>query len=431
MKRLEDVEVVDGQEVMLFCVVSGQPMPAITWYHNDKNIASNDEYVFTYDRQTGHVYLVILDCLVDDEGDFRCVATNAAGQAVTQCRLRILSAEQPAAAKPLVQPLVISASSVQRGAANVVSPARDAAISSKPLGPAVKPLVISATSVQRDAANKSNVLSPTASKGWQPKPPSVAVSSDISSAVNGDADSLTLVPRDILFHTKKIPGQSRKVASYRTVLRRASDNDLLGYRGRTELHRQNVAWKVSDWGGGAYSKQTVEQFQQTQTHSSLQPTSRAAAATISFQTSGTASYSAASSKIPSFAQPSKVSHVKAPTESSTAALTTSSRLFEPPRFIVPLVNQTVRDGGSATLRVRFHGNPTPKLRWFFNQNVIEDEEDFVIRSDLVRGESLLWIKEVFPEDDGEFVCRAENDYGTAVTHCRLTVQCQYSVFCMF
>lgn len=474
VKRLEDVEVVDGQEVMLFCVVRGHPMPNITWYHNDKNIASNDEYVFTYDRQTGHVYLVILDCLADDEGEFRCVATNAAGQVVTQCLLRILSAEQAAASiKPLVQPLVISTSSVQRGAsatgvlsstgdaasskprspavqplvikassaANVLSPTRDAA-TFRPVSPVVQPpLVINATSVQRDATSRTNVLSPTASKGWQPKPPpSVVISSDDSlpAAVNGHphADSLTLMPRDILYHTKKIPGQSRKVASYRTVLRRASDNDLLGYRGKSgELHRRNVAWKVSDW-SGAYDKQTVERVQLTQAklaHSSLQPTSSAAAATTSFQTFSTESYSAANSKIPSFAQPpSKVSHVKAPAESSTTSFTAaSSRLFEPPRFIVPLVNQKVRDGEAATLRVRFHGNPTPKLRWFFNQKIIEDEEDFVIRSDLVRGESLLWIKEVFPEDDGEFVCKAENDYGSAVTHCRLTVQCMYSIHVCF
>lgn len=392
VKCLEDVEVVDGQEVMLFCIVRGQPMPTITWFHNGKNIAKNEEYVFTYDRQTGHVYLVILDCLVDDEGEFQCVATNAAGQAVTQCKLRILPSE----------------------------------VSSKPHSAAMQPVLVNVSSVQRDTVDKTTVVSPT--RSWAPKPTSVL--SEAGAVVNGhvtSADSLTLMPPDILVHTKKIPGQSRKVASYRTVLRRASDNDLLGYQGRSseELHRQNLSWKVSDW--SVYSKETVEQVHGvTMSRSSFQPAMPAAPTT--FQTAGTEPYApivSAASKL----QPSKVSHVKAPTELSTSF--TSSRLFEPPRFILPLSNQTVRDGDAATLRVRFHGNPTPKLHWFFNQKAVENEEDFVIRTDSARGESVLWIKEVFPEDNGEFICKVENDYGTAVTLCRLTVQCKQCGFISF
>lgn len=401
VKSLENVEVIDGQEVMLFCVITGQPMPTITWYHNNKNIAKNEEYVFTYDRQTGHIYLVILDCLADDEGEFRCVATNAAGQAVTQCNLRILPQD-----------------------------------GSKTLSPAVQPLVINVSSVQRDSVTKTGTISPTVPKIQEPKPMSMVVTSDNAADVNGhmtSVDSLTLVPPEILVHTKKIPGQSRKVASYRTVLRRASDNDLLGYRVKSarELHRQNNSWKVSNW--IPYTTDTVTSqthakilsaSKLTPTHRSLQPT--IPAAPTGFDTTGTEYYTpvvSATSKSLTFTQASKVSHVKAPAETPSTSFI-SSRLFEPPRFILPLTNQTVRDGEAIMLRVRFHGNPMPKLHWFFNQKAIEDEEDFVIRSDVVKGESVLWIKEIFPEDDGEFVCKVKNDYGSAVTHCRLTVQCK-------
>jgi len=404
VKCLEDIEARDGQEVMLFCAVTGHPMPTITWYHNNKNIVKNEEYVFTYDRQTGHIYLVILDCLSDDEGEFRCVASNAAGTAATQCRLRILAAG-----------------------------------SSSPVG---RPLSVNASSLKHDG---TDIFSRTSR---EPKPAvSRSVPDDASAAANGHAasasESLTLMPPDILFHTKMIPGQSKKVASYRTVLRRASDNDLLGYQAKSagDLHRQNALWKVADW--SVYSKGTVQPAEsslnvvsptqarvRSETKLSLQfqtgvPSSRTAINTESFLPVGDTStcYGAKSSS--SHSRPSKVPYVKAAVK-TTAPSEFSSRLFEPPRFLLPLSNQSVRDGDATTLRVCFHGNPTPKLHWFFNEKAVDSEEDFVIRTDSVKGESMLWIKEVFPEDDGEFVCKAENDYGTAVTHCRLTVHCKRS-----
>lgn len=443
VKCLEDVEVVDGQEVMLFCVVTGKPMPTVTWYHNNQNIAKNEEYVFTCDRQTGHVYLVILDCLADDEGEFRCVATNAAGQAVTKCKLRILPGDiskplSPAEQllSPARQPLSPPGQPLNRGGQPLgpVGP---------PLCPVGPPLLIKVTSAERDTVSKMSAVRPTASQSRQTQLTSTMVTSTVSdtAAINGhlpSAESLTLTPPDILFHTKKIPGQSRKVASYRTVLRRASDNDLLGYRPKStdQPPRQNLSsWKVSDW--SVYAKgtvQPVERVPETQlkmpaesklprTYGSLQPTILSAPTALQpTSTESDAHIVSSSSKSLLFSQPAKVPHAKAPAE--TSAPFTSSRLFEPPRFTLSLPNQTIRDGDAAALRVRFHGNPMPKLRWFFNRKAVMDEEDFVIHTDYVKGESVLWIKEVFPEDDGDFTCKAENDYGSAVTHCRLTVQCK-------
>jgi len=375
-KHLEDIEVADGQEVMLFCIVSGQPMPTVTWYHNGRNIATNEEYVFTYDRQTGHVYLVILDCLADDDGEFQCVAANALGQAVTKCQLRVLPAK-----------------------------------SASPFG---KPLSINVTSVKQD------IVSPTVSETQLPKPRSTSAVMLDNAAVNGrlaSTESLTLVPPDILFHTKKIPGQSKKVASYRTVLRRASDNDLLGYRAKFAADqplRQNVSWKVSDW--SSYAKQTVrkpEEVPLTQSKmlpeskpflsgssGSLQPAPVTGLPSIQTEfhshspggITGLAGVRVdpgsvrtnATIKSSSYSQPSTVSsypkapvaeitagsksllsktvsYVKAGGAAESASFPASSRLFEPPRFIVPLTNQTARDGDAAMLRVRYHGNPAPQV----------------------------------------------------------------------
>jgi hypothetical protein len=80
------------------CVVTGVPTPEVSWYHNHKNIDQSEDFVITYDRTTGRVELVIVDCLPDDQGRFRCIAKNPAGQAVSECTLTVRPA---ASAKPI------------------------------------------------------------------------------------------------------------------------------------------------------------------------------------------------------------------------------------------------------------------------------------------------------------------------------------------
>jgi Immunoglobulin I-set domain len=95
---------------------------------------------------------------------------------------------------------------------------------------------------------------------------------------------------------------------------------------------------------------------------------------------------------------------------------------EPPRFTLPLRNQTVNDGDRAVLRVFFRGTPMPTVTWYFNSQPVRPGQDFQIDVDNVRGESTLVIVEVFPEDEGEYMCKAENPLGTAITHCHLFVR---------
>ena len=95
---------------------------------------------------------------------------------------------------------------------------------------------------------------------------------------------------------------------------------------------------------------------------------------------------------------------------------------ESPRFTMPLKNQTVTDGDRAVLRVFFSGIPAPTVTWYFNSQPVRPGQDFQINVDVRRGESTLVIVEVFPEDEGEYMCKAENLLGTAITHCHLFVR---------
>jgi len=100
---------------------------------------------------------------------------------------------------------------------------------------------------------------------------------------------------------------------------------------------------------------------------------------------------------------------------------------EPPRFTMPLRNQTVTDGDRAVLRVFFSGVPAPTVTWYFNSQPVRPGQDFQINVDVRRGESTLVIVEVFPEDEGEYMCKAENPLGTAITHCHLFVRSELTI----
>ena len=71
-RNLENVVATDGREVTMSCVVSGTPTPEVSWFHNHKNIDSSEDFVINYDRTTGRVELVIVDCLPDDQVTQQC-----------------------------------------------------------------------------------------------------------------------------------------------------------------------------------------------------------------------------------------------------------------------------------------------------------------------------------------------------------------------
>ena len=99
-------------------------------------------------------------------------------------------------------------------------------------------------------------------------------------------------------------------------------------------------------------------------------------------------------------------------------------VLEPPRFTLPLRDLTINDGDQAVFRVCYQGYPTPKITWYFNSQPIKPSRDFQIFVDTQKKESTLVIIEVFPEDEGEYMVKAENKYGAAVTYCHMFVRCK-------
>ncbi|KAL4608278.1 nexilin isoform X1 [Arapaima gigas] len=91
-----------------------------------------------------------------------------------------------------------------------------------------------------------------------------------------------------------------------------------------------------------------------------------------------------------------------------------------PWFKKSLKNQSVVDGEPVRFTVKLRGEPKPEVTWWFESEMLQDCEDYQY---IERGETYcLYLPETFPEDEGEYMCKAVNSRGTAASTCLLTVE---------
>ncbi|KAG7275682.1 hypothetical protein CRUP_028843 [Coryphaenoides rupestris] len=69
-----------GQTVTLPCVVQGEPSPEISWFHNGRPVRAEDGGALRIQRAT-----------LADQGTYRCVAKNDAGEDTLEINLEVLS----------------------------------------------------------------------------------------------------------------------------------------------------------------------------------------------------------------------------------------------------------------------------------------------------------------------------------------------------
>nr|CRZ24661.1 BMA-UNC-89, isoform b [Brugia malayi] len=86
---LQDITVYTGSTIDLECKVVGDPMPAIKWSKDGMILRDDSRYQWEIDSTAGTYRLKINDANVNDEGAYRCVATNIAGSATTKSFVRI------------------------------------------------------------------------------------------------------------------------------------------------------------------------------------------------------------------------------------------------------------------------------------------------------------------------------------------------------
>ncbi|KPU74929.1 uncharacterized protein Dana_GF19006, isoform G [Drosophila ananassae] len=84
---LHDLNIHDGEQLVLSCHVKGDPEPQITWSKNGKSISSSDIIDLKY--RNGVATLTINEVFPEDEGIFTCTATNSISAVETKCKLTI------------------------------------------------------------------------------------------------------------------------------------------------------------------------------------------------------------------------------------------------------------------------------------------------------------------------------------------------------
>lgn len=94
--------------------------------------------------------------------------------------------------------------------------------------------------------------------------------------------------------------------------------------------------------------------------------------------------------------------------------------FISPRFIEKAESVRLMDGDKLVLQAIVQGSPRPKVEWHHDGSIVHESKDIFTQQDN-SGLCTLTIKEVFPEDGGEYVCAATNQIGEALSRCIVTV----------
>lgn len=85
---IQPVEVMDGEALLLTCQVTGKPTPKVEWYHNGEKINETKETTISQDAQ-GTCQLQITEVFPENQGQYKCVATNKIGKSVTKTTVNI------------------------------------------------------------------------------------------------------------------------------------------------------------------------------------------------------------------------------------------------------------------------------------------------------------------------------------------------------
>lgn len=91
MEPLKDQTIKEGQAVAFKCKISAKPSPTIKWQKGDKVIKPSKYFQMV--KEGDYCILKISEAFPEDEGLYKCVATNPAGTVTTQANLKVVLPE--------------------------------------------------------------------------------------------------------------------------------------------------------------------------------------------------------------------------------------------------------------------------------------------------------------------------------------------------
>ncbi|UYV65935.1 unc-22 [Cordylochernes scorpioides] len=90
-----------------------------------------------------------------------------------------------------------------------------------------------------------------------------------------------------------------------------------------------------------------------------------------------------------------------------------------PQFTQKLADLKVKDGEALLLKCQVQGDPEPQVEWYKNGELLRSSD--IVDLKYKNGVASLSIGEVYPEDEGEYLCKATSSLGSVSTRCKLAI----------
>lgn len=382
------------------CTVVGQPTPDVKWFKEGKEIVHTETKKITFNTETGHATLEIQEATPDDEKIYCVKAENKFGTA--ECRANLIISKSVM----VTQPIVMQAPKITKPVNAVV----------------IKP-------------DKEVVLE--AEFEGVPKP-------KITWLRNGTE----IKPSD---------EYTIETGENKTILRVKKQVNKRRKGGKYEVRAINEKGEASSSGSVTITEETVE----VQPPTFIEPltpqrvtegevlileTIVEAVPTATFQwfhdttpivTSPDVRIVTEANKsilLIKEIKPENAGKITCRAENAVGSITSAASLhvvketeweetreLQYPRFIKRLSPVRVMDGETVEFNCVIIGKPIPKVDWYHNDIPVKEAKDVTI-TQTSEGVCKLAIAEVFPENAGEYVCRAVNRVGEAICKTSLIVE---------
>ncbi|XP_067120871.1 titin [Centruroides vittatus] len=414
---LKDLTVKEGQSAVFQCKISGTPAPQVKWYRGDTLVKQSRYFRMSTEKD---IYsLRISEAFPEDEGVYKCVASNSAGMITTSANLKVIvpeSTEVPPSLNPLAD-LKVPEGTPARFVTSVTGTPTPK-ITWYREGAIIKPtrdfqmfqdggscsLVIRQTFPEDEgiytcrATNASGQAETSARLTVERKPTGgqkVPAREGTQEKVPKPKDVKPSKPSE-----KKPPTEA--VTPPRFVKEPKPIVSKPGTKVTFECRAEGNPEPKLMWYYKNSPIQSSKDFR------------------ITHKKDGTSTLEIKKA-LPGDAGVYKCKATNRIGSAVTESTLTVRETGEPPKFTVLLKPTTTCEGKTITLSCVVKGNPKPEITWYHNKEKLQPSRDFQITHKPESGLVTLTIPEVFPDDDGIFHCKAVNCFGEDETSAKLTV----------
>ncbi|XP_077990140.1 twitchin-like isoform X3 [Glandiceps talaboti] len=456
---LKNQNAMDGDEVIFRVRMTGFPAPQITWYRNGKVI--NNSANFKIKRQDDVYILHIVEVFPEDSGKYTCEAVNASGKVTS---LAVLEVKEPATKKPVPKKDEPAAKKKPEPVEETIGktttkPAESAPPKGKPM-PVEEPIGKTTTKPAESAPPKGKPtpveepIGKTTRAPAESAPPSeiekpkkdkrTPVEEPIGKTTTAPAESAppseTEKPKkdkrtpveEPIGKTTTAPAESAPPSETEKPKKdkRVPVEEPIGKKpiipaeseppSETEKPKKDKRVPVEE----PIGKKPIAPAESAPTSEKEKPKKDKPIPVeepIGKKPTAPAE-SAPPSEIekPKKDKPTPVEEPIGKTTTKPAESAPPSRT-EKPKFLEQLKRQSVMDGDEVIFRTRVSGIPAPVVTWYRDGTIIKPSIDFEIKRQ--KDVCTLNIVEVFfPDDTGDYSCKAVNTAGEATIKTHLEVK---------